>query len=417
MEKWRKEAAEQGRGEEYLMFLQQLLYETFGIRQIMPFLALSTLRYLGKEGVEAYDALLKAIREATGYSEKYLKDLMATYSVAQMQFTSSLRFFQITFGTPMLQVLNPSLRMLTEAINLVARLAAMVPTFRDVASIILITASYGSLFAGALGMAWAVLQLMKVRLLDIGEHIQDLAKSGANISMIVRGISRETALAMHPLQLGKAAIFGGIVGPLKIALALVTLIGLGVLAWKKNLGGLRDLLVEPFSKLRDELVDTGSLAKRIAESTRHTLLETPAWREFWTAAFGGRARTSYEAGLRVARRGRIREGIMMAPGVEIPRRGTFFVALSAYVGGFLKMFTFGLKALGATLKAVGTILRGFFTGLAWVFGLGDTAKGFERLGKAMGYIASTAVLGLLIWSIQQLGVAAYKTGRFILGIA
>jgi len=346
---------------------QQELYRLFGIRQIEPFLAMANVTYQAGDkiyaGLEAYDKMQEEIRRATeglGFSAEYVKEVMGTWQMAQRQWESSSKIFQQLFGTVMMRAAEPFIRLKTEFVNFLTKLAQSSPVLTKVAGGLTLVGGAGATLVGVLGVAMGMLGLLRVKIADVGEHaletglaVQRLGKSVAELQ------------AMSSFRVGWLYFLSHIIGPLRVLRSLLVLVGLAFAAWQLNLGGIRDKLSPALSRFNEKLRNTGQLAEEAKKK------------------LGGLVRTEAgptQLGLNLAAIG---EGI----------KG----ALSAVVSGLMtgiallvKFVRWGWTNIGLRIVR---FVGGVFRAVAWVLGGGNVQRGFRNIGTMLGILI--AIKGIL----------------------
>jgi hypothetical protein len=164
-------------------------------------------------------------------------------------------------------------------------------------------------------------------------------------------------------------------------------ISLAFVAWRNNLAGIQDrlsFLRDAFRKIREE---AGGIAGAISDWFK-AAREKP---QSPLQAFVGGMFTIFEETLRFW-------GSVLAKAIEYA----------------VKIISWGAKALSSAVRIL-------FTPLAWVVGLGDTLRGFERLGKGLQIVISAF---MTLWMAKKFfelggwflrGVRALIFGTQILG--
>lgn len=400
----RKEWEAWGEGAEFARARSLLLQEVFGIRQVRFFLSLANLAWedhAGKiyRGVEAYDKLQEELRKATeglGYAEEYLDRLRASWEMARQQWSTTAREFARQLGAPMLQVLDPLVRGMTEFVFMLGLLGQRMPVFSRTLSVVTLTGGAMTMLAGGLGIVTGLMLLFKSRLHDIGLHLTALERTRIVTMFGLRPRPGETFIA--PSRLAMYSFWAKIIGPLRIVAALVGVITVGFLAWQYNLGGLRDKFGTTFARIQKDLQNTTRLGERAANAVA-SWFQAPAWQAFWRGGFRPpSARPRFQVGGP--------EGTFMpwevARVAQAERVGLFWRGLDRAVAGFVKALdevTRGLVTFGGIVaRVVGSV----FYGMAWVLGLGNVERGFERMGMATALLALTAVLNMTITLTMRL---------------
>ena len=349
---------------------QQELYRLFGIRQIEPFLAMANITYQAGNkiytGLQAYDKMQEEIRKATeglGFSAEYVQEVMGTWAMAQRQWESSRQIFQQIFGTVMMRAAEPFIRLKTEFVNFLTKLAQSSPVLTKVAGGLTLMAGAGGMVVGTLGVMAGMLGLLKVKIADIGEHAIE-----AGLAVERLGKSTAELQAMGSFRVGFRYLLSYAIGPLRILRSLLVLVGMAFAAWQLNLGGIRDKLGPILSRFNEKLRNTGQLAEE-AKQRLARLVRTEAG--------------PTQLGLNLQAVG---EGIRLALGGVVS-------GLISAITLLVRIVRWGWTNIG--LRVV-RFVGGMFRVVAWVLGGGDVQRGFRNLGTMLGVlIAIKAILAAI----------------------
>lgn len=351
----------------------RIMTSVFGVRNIRAFLALAQFQYEVNgqvlEGVEAYRALKREIMGASGTAQEMLEQLQGTWERTLAQLRTNIDAFKTHIGTGIIGMFNPLLRATAEVVEAFNKIISEREGLSNVISTLMGLAAAFSALAAAAGMFSVVLTLALGKLRDIGTNKVVLAE-------LAKQYGEKELEAMTPIRLGGLYLFGPFLRIWPLIRSITFLSVLGALAWTRDIAGLRSAL----KPLATVLMTPGKLSTIIVDALRRV--------------FG--------PGTTLGTLGRgISTGFMRT--VEFILKG--IIEVSRYV----------LPPLMDILKGVFEGFMRILRGMAWVVGLGDVAKGLERLGTVLGTLLAVGALVKAFQVLYHVLGALYNviTSKFI----
>ncbi|MDD3492406.1 MAG: phage tail tape measure protein [Candidatus Thermoplasmatota archaeon] len=357
------------------------LSQIFGVRGIRGFLALAEVQFQNPAtgevytGLRAYQEMLKQIKDASasaeralGTTEDYLNRLYGSWQYSRMFLSNMTDTVKRMLGTPIINVLNPIVRLLGEATRAFVEFGGSAEgAGKDVASFISTMLSLGGVLTfvgGATAIVMGMVGIWKGRLMDLGSTMKESLAKGTLASAAIAG-GRYTSgqlMEMAPTRLALTGMFGSFLGPLALAGKLVALIAAGFLAWKHDLGGVKDRINPIIDRL-----------KKLQEMTPG---ETgKSWGERLTKFFSQDTKT-----------GSFLHGIItgMEKVIDVFLRAVFFVGDAA-------------KFVWEKTQPLRDILSGMMNAIAWAAGWGNVERGWENFGQLIGVLM---MLSMGSWAIS-----------------
>jgi len=370
----REQAAAEGWLGEFDRQLMQVLYRVFGIRNLRAFLTLANV------SLEEYRALRERIAEASGAVEQYTQTLYASWETTRSLAKNAFDNIKRLIGGGMIALFNVPVRFFAELANGIFLIGRQVPLLTDFIGAMagVITVIGGA--AAALSSFVIVLTLLHGKLKDVGTYIM---KEPA----LWTQIQPKVPPGAGPYEVGKYYVLGRFVPGLRLLGSLAFAVSLAFVAWRNNLAGIQDrlpFLRDAFRKIREE---AGGIAGAISD---------------WFKAAREKPRSPLQAF--VGGMFKIFEGTLRFWGS----------ALAKVIEHAVKLLSWGARALSSAVRFL-------FTPLAWIVGLGDTLRGFERLGKGLQIVISAF---MTLWMAKKFfelggwflrGVRALIFGTQILG--
>ena len=371
----------------------QELYTMFGIRSVRSFLSLSSLS-MEKFQELMPDALARTLEKAAEYEEKYMVKLRSDWAWAKAQAGTTMRTLQATVGNATLSMTRPFIQGGTEVMAMTNSLITMNDTTQHMIPMLFTLGGVLVAVSGMAAIAAGTFMLVKTRLADMGSALVADTIAMARMEKIY-GTMRVSRWASRgaTATIGMRNLTSYAASPMRLLGALTTVGTIIYYAWSKNLAGLKDMTTKFFGSWNSQLNNTGTLGERIANKFKNIFRP-------YTQTAGGHTGTMFGS---------------MLGGVS----GT--LQQGGALDGMLKGLAFGFKALGTVLKWVGKGLgylwrTAFYmlNGIAKLLGRGDIAKGFERLGTALGWLVSAAIFEKLIFGIGALGKSLiWLTGQVL----
>ena len=362
------------------------LSEIFGIRGIRMFLALSDY---GLENYRKMRDTIAGINSELGASEEYMQRLSSSWFFSREFFRNASVAVRQMLGLPLVQFLNPVVRLLGEASVAVAKFGSNTKNAgSDIAKFITTMISLGgtlTVVAGGISLLMGIFRLWTGRFFDIGSKIrQQLVESPGIATQIAGGRhSAEALLGMKPERVGMLYMFGNVLGPLGLAAKIVALIAAGFLVWKYNLAGVRDRLMPIIENL-----------KKITGIGQEKPGAPGSLGEQWGARLGRFFSTE-------------------------TRTGSFLTGLVSGFKRAVELFTHVLVAAYDILRPIVTgfsnVVRFLFDRLAAFAGDGDVRRGWERLGNLIGILTGLSIISMSINSIGKLILGAFHLYKKIFG--
>ena len=368
---------------EFGMMRDQAIYSMFGIRQARSFMSLASLD-IKKFNEIMPDTLKATLEKAHKYEEGYMAKLRTDFHWAVVQAQATREALGTTMGGPGLSIARPFLQAGTEVMAFANDLILSNDTMKQlVPSVFFMTGAIVGL-TGVVALSAGVFMLIRTRLADVGTEIME-----STVAMNKLKKSYGSWQVMQWKNSGMKSTIGTkyltsyATGTLRM---LTSLAGIGAViyyAWTKNLAGIQDMTKKFFSGWNEKLNMTGTLGETIANKFKNI--------------FSPYRQTAY------GHTGTMFGSMLSGAGGEFNKGGMFegllsmlITSLKVAAGIFNALILTPLKWVG---RAFGTILYA----IARITGAGDVAKGFERLGKALGWIISLTVFEKLIKNIYALG--------------
>jgi len=357
--------------------IDEAIYQLFGVRQARGFLSLSTYdeNQFNSLIIENLATTEKAAEE---YRKKYIDVLSDSYYWTEQQLASTKQLFATTMGAPMLRVLRPFKQAATEVVSFVNNLIKANETTEVMIPNLILAGTMVLGLSGAVAIAAGTFMLLKTRMADVGRTIlantaavMKLNAAGfatAGMSESAVGLAYFRSFARVPMRfIGGAALVGGLVA----------------IAWRNNLWDLQEHTSKFLTWWRVNMRQTGGVAKALSD-------------KLLGATEKGTGTGSFL------------EGFVK----QFQRGGTLDV-----VGEVMFKFLVSAgKMVYTVLSKVFWIAGKLMHGFAWMVGFGDTAKGLERVGAAIGFLLSITILEKTAHSLWTVGKGLFVVIRWISGL-
>lgn len=394
------------------------LAAVFGVRGIRQFLALAEIQFEDMagnvySGLEAYRRMLafvrgetegvtEATKEATGAADDYMKTIYGSWYYTRAFLRNMFQQVQINLGMPIIRVLNPVARLLGEVGAAFATVTRGTnETSKSVTQFISVMFSAVaaiSAIGAAILLVNGIMMIWKGRLMDIGSSLQEslkaaLGRGTVDLTTLVSGkYTVGTLLGMPPQKAGMALVLGSTLTPLAMIARIVVMIAAGFLIWKRNLGGVQERLRPIIEWFQGLLAGQRGLVRPGERGE--------SWGKRLEAVLSGQ--TPFGAFI-----------------LGIVRGAESFLRIFSSTVSFLITVAQGMWRATAPLRAV---IRGFIRGAAWLAGLGNVERGFENLGRIIGFMAAFAaakwvvtggvgIVRRLIWLFGK-----FQESRFIVDL-